>query len=529
MLQYTIVLTGGLLVALVALAAFASRLQIPYAIALVLGGALLGFIPALPRVMLEPELVLLLFLPPLIFSSAWSTSWRNFRRALLPILFLAIGLVLFTMLCVAVVAHMLVNAIPWSVAFVLGAVVAPTDSVAATAVIQRLDVSRRIETIIEGESLVNDATALVAYNFAVAAVVNATFALGNAGLQFFVVSLGGIVIGLLIAWLATYLLKHLNHTPSEITITILAPFAAYLLAETLGISGVLATAAVGLYLGRQSAIFYSADTRMQSESFWNVLTFLLNGLMFLLVGLQLRNIVDTISSNSLLALFTYAAAISLTVILVRLAWSFAAIALVRLINRLFHRQWHVPNGRATLVVGWSGMRGGVSLATALALPATIASGLAFPQRDLVIFLTFCAIFVTLTLQGLTMEPLIRRLNLGGDTSARQEFRTAEKAISQAAISRIDALSTEDWVPEGLARRLKSFYERKLDIFTQDWQASDRMHRKGRRDTVKKFFQEVRSVQRDTAIKLRNTDEIDDKVFHRIERDLDIEEQRFQEA
>ncbi len=285
-------LFGGLLV-IVDLATLATRLRIPYAILLVLGGLLLGFVPGLPTIELDPELVLVLFLPPLIYSSAWLTSWREFHANLRPILQLSLGLVLVTTIVIAVVAHFIAG-LSWPVAFVLGALVSPTDAVAASATAKQLGLPRRIVTVIEGESMVNDATGLVAYRFAVVAVVTGSFSLSLAGLQFLVVSLGGLMIGLVIAWPVAWLHRHLDDAPIEITITLLTPYAAYLLANALQVSGVLAVLSAGLYLSRQSSRFFSSNTRLQANAVWNVLVFLLNGLLFLLIGLQLRSIVATI-------------------------------------------------------------------------------------------------------------------------------------------------------------------------------------------------------------------------------------------
>ncbi len=296
----TIALLFGGLLAIVILATLASRLRLPYAILLVLGGLLLGFVPGLPSIALDPELVLVLFLPPLIYSSAWLTSWRAFRANLRPILQLSLGLVLVTTLVIAVVAHAIAG-LSWPVAFVLGAVVSPTDAVAASATAKQLGLPRRIVTVIEGESMVNDATGLVVYRFAVAAVVTGSFSLWQAGLQFVVVSLGGLVIGLVIAWPVAWLHRHLDDAPIEITITLLTPYAAYLLADALQVSGVLAVLSAGLYLSRQSSRFFSSNTRLQANAVWNVLVFLLNGLLFLLIGLQLRSILATLEGHSLLS------------------------------------------------------------------------------------------------------------------------------------------------------------------------------------------------------------------------------------
>lgn len=289
MVYAAVVAVFVLLVAVVVLASVATRLRVPYPILLVLGGLALGFVPGLPTVTLDPGLVLFLFLPPLIYSSAWFTPWRDFHAELRAILLLAVGLVLACIALVAAVAHAALG-LPWPVAFVLGALVSPTDAVAATATVQRLGVGRRIATLLEGESMVNDATGLVAYRFAVAAVVGGAFSFWQAGWQFVAVSAGGILVGLFVAWPVAWLHRRLDDAPREITMTLLTPFAAYLLADALGASGVLAVLAAGLYLSRRSPTFFSPNTRLQVNAFWSVLVFLFNGLVFILLGLQLRGI-----------------------------------------------------------------------------------------------------------------------------------------------------------------------------------------------------------------------------------------------
>ncbi len=443
----TISLLFGLLVAIVILATLATRLRIPYAILLVLGGLLLGFVPGLPTITLNPELVLVLFLPPLIYSSAWLTSWREFRANLRPILQLSLGLVLVTTIVIAVVAHTIAG-LSWPVAFVLGAVVSPTDAVAASATAQQLGLPRRIVTVIEGESMVNDATGLVVYRFAVAALVMGSFSLWQASLQFVIVSLGGLLIGLVIGWPVAWLHRHLDDAPIEITITLLTPYAAYLLADALQVSGVLAVLSAGLYLSRQSSRFFSSNTRLQANAVWNVLVFLLNGLVFLVIGLQLRSILESIAGHALFTLIWEALLISLAVIAVRIAWVFPAAYLPRLISPRLRDRDPFPGWRQVAMVAWIGMRGGLSLVAALALPLSLAAGQPFTQRDLVIFFTFAVILVTLVGQGLSLVPIIRLLGLERDSSLEREHALAHLVATRAALARLDELATEAWVPEG---------------------------------------------------------------------------------
>jgi len=524
----TIILVFSLLIVIVVLATVATRLRLPYAILLVLAGLVLGFIPGLPTIELDPQLLLFLFLPPLIYSSAWLTSWREFRANLRPILLLSVGLVLATTTVVAVVAHALVG-LPWPVAFVLGAVVSPTDAVAASATAQSIGLPRRIVTVIEGESMVNDATGLVVYRFAVAAVVTGSFSLALASLQFVLVSIGGLLVGLVVGWPLAWLHRHLDDAPIEIAITLLTPFAAYLLAEVLGVSGVLAVMTAGLYLSRQSSRFFSSNTRLQANAVWNVLVFLLNGVVFLLIGLQLRGILDALASRAPLSLLWDALLVSLTVIVIRVAWVVPAAFPSHLLRRYLGPREGPPAWRNVLIVAWTGMRGGVSLAAALALPLTIAGGGLFPERDLVIFLTFCVILATLVGQGLSLGPIIRLLHLPDDESREREHAQAHLAAARAALARLDELATEEWIPEEYLTHLRSAYEEKIKDFTvrRDGSGASDERDGDRPSAQRRLRQEVLKAERIAVIRLRDQGRIDDEVLRQVERELDLEEQRLQ--
>ena len=350
----------ALLLAVAMLATLASRVGVPYPILLVLGGLVLGFVPGLPRVELDPDLVFLIFLPPLLYVSALFTSWRDFRANLRPISLLAVGLVIFTTCIVAVVAHAAIEDLTWAAAFTLGAIVSPTDAIAATAIAQRLGVPRRVVTVLEGESLVNDATGIVAYRIAAAAVTAGTFSIWQAGLSFIAGSIGGIVIGLAAGWAVIRLRRSLSPDPSvQNTISLLTPFLAYLPAEELPtyvweelalpgelhFSGVLAVVVAGLYLGRRGASIIPSSTRLQGYAVWELISFLLNGAVFILIGLQLRNIVDGLSEYSMIELSLYAGLISLTVVIVRILWVFPATYLPRVLSRCIREYDPPPPGR----------------------------------------------------------------------------------------------------------------------------------------------------------------------------------------
>ncbi|HEY4383243.1 MAG TPA: Na+/H+ antiporter [Ktedonobacteraceae bacterium] len=528
-ISHIIILVLGLLVAVVLLAIIAPRVRIPYAILLVLGGLLLGFIPGLPRFALDPDVVFLLFLPPLLYSSAWLSSWRDFRANLRPISLLAFGFVLLTTGAVAIVAHALIPGLPWAVAFVLGATVSPTDAVAATSIAQRLGLSKRIVTILEGESLVNDATALVTYRFAVAAVASGIFSLSEASIEFVIVSVGGITLGLVVGWCLCYVHQWLNNPPLEITITLITPFAVYLLGEdVLHVSGVLAIVATGFYLAWRAPTFFSSGTRLQVNAVWETLVFLLNGVLFLLIGLQLPVILDTlgstISRHSSILLIWYAILISLTVILIRLIWIFPATWLPRLFSRRLRERDPYPGWRATALIGWAGMRGAVSLAAALALPEVIADGTAFPERALVIYLTFGVILATLVVQGLSLPLLIRWLGLWDDRAGERKEMQARLTAAQAALTRLDEFARLDGASQELAQHLRQHYEAQVSRIIKRFEKVDGKSDEDQTTIYQKLQLEALQAERSAVISLRSRGEINDEVLRRIERELDLVEQ-----
>ena len=534
----------GLLAAVVVLAMVARRFRLPYPIVLVLGGLALGFVPHVPRVRLDPDVVFLVFLPPLLFNAAWATSFRDFRANLRSIGLLAFGLVLLTTVGVAAVAHAVVPGLPWPTAFVLGAVVAPTDAVAATAIMQRLGVPRRVVSVVEGESLVNDATGLVAWRFALGAAVTGVFVPWQASLEFVEAAVGGIAVGIVVGWLLAQVQLRIDDALIEITLSFLAAYAAYLAAENLHLSGVLAVVAAGLYVGRRSPELFSPNTRMQGLAVWGMAVFVLNGLAFILVGLQLPGILDGLSARPVPSLVWYAAAVSLTVIAVRVAWTFPGAYLPRLLPSVRRREL-LPPRRDVAVTAWSGMRGAVSLAAALALPVTLPGGSLFPGRDLVLFVTFCVILITLVLQGLSLPLLITGLRVTGDGREHQEEKVARFRAIEAAEARLAELSESDRAPEGQLDLLRGYYRKRrasvetrfgylrhdhggegrgpadghvhvdgVDHLADHRQWQRRMHR---------LKLELISAERQQVVALRDRGTISDDVMRRIERDLDLEE------
>lgn len=439
----------ALLAVATGLGVLARQLRIPYPIMLVVVGLLLSLQPWAPDVALDPSIVFLLFLPPLLYAGAFRTEWPEFREQLRAISLLAIGLVLFTTVLVAIAAHHWVG-LPWASAFVLGAIVSPPDAVAAIAVTQRLRVPRLIVTILEGESLVNDASALVVLRMAVGAVVAGAFSAWEAGAGFFTVAAGGIGIGLVGGWGAVHLLTWLNRnnladSKLTTTITLLVPYAVYLPAEHLHVSGVLAAVSAGLWVGNRCERVFSADLYQEARAVWEWIEFLLNSLIFILIGLMLRQILDGLDGRHTLGeLFGYAAGISGVVIVSRLAWIFPGAYVPRWFDRqLLGLAIPYPNWRNVMVAGWTGMRGVVSLAAALALPLTTSDGAPFPGRNLIQFLTFWVIFATLVGQGLTLPLLIRGLGVSGATSEGAADSESVDGHTPGGENSVDYLDSRD--------------------------------------------------------------------------------------
>jgi monovalent cation/hydrogen antiporter len=517
----------GLLGVVVALAALARRLEVPYPILLVLGGLVIGLVPGLPHVELAPELVFVLFVPPLLLAGGFFTSIRDFKANARPIGLLAVGLVLATAVVVAVVTHALIPSLGWGAAFALGAIVSPTDELVATAIAQRLGAPRRLVTVLDGESLVNDATALFAYRVAVAAAVSGAFSLGEAALKFPVVALGGVAIGLAVGWVVTELWRRLHDATLSITLSLLAPFAAYLPAEELHVSGELAAVVTGIYLGWRDPRIVDSDQRVKGLAVWELLVFVINGLIFILIGLQLPNIVaDLAADRALLPAVGLGLVVSLTVILVRLAWIFPAAYLPRWASLDLRQRDPYPPWQNMFVVGWAGMRGVISLAAALALPLTRADGSPFPERDLLIFLTFCVILVTLVGQGLTFPWVLRRLVVHDDPSAEREELAARTAAAEAALARIDGLASEWPTHRELLDQLRDRYEHRSHHIAPSLDGSD--------DAVDRELlehqairREVSAAERDAVLELRDRGRISDEVLRRIERELDLEELRME--
>ena len=500
-------------------------IRVPYPILLVLGGLAIAFIPGMPTVQLAPNLVLVAVLPPLLYGSAFFTSLRELRASLKPILLLAIGLVLITMVAVAVAVHAVIPGLGWSGAFVLGALVSPTDPTAATSIAQRLGLPRRLITVIEGESLVNDGTALVALKFAVAAVVTGTFSLAEATGEFALNVVGGIAVGLAVGYLIRQLRRRVDNPPVEITISLLSGYFGYLPARALGVSGVIAAVTVGIYMGWHTPELTNAQVRLQGVAVWEVVFLILNALLFALIGLQLPSIVDALSAHTTMQLIGYAALVSAVVIAARFAWVFSSGFVGHAVSRRFRREDPAASWASKTVLSWSGMRGAVSLAAALALPLTVDSGASFPNRNLIIFLTFSVILVTLVLQGLTLPGLIRVLDLEDDGLAEKEEAKARIYAAQAAIDRLGELEGEEWVRDDTAERLRGLYGFRQNRFRERFDPDGDGTIEDRSQAYQRLLRELIDAERRAVEDLRREGRIDDNVMRRVIRDLDLEESR----
>jgi Na+/H+ antiporter len=517
----------GLLVAVAGLSALARLLAIPYPIVLVIGGALFGFVPGLPNVELNPDVVLVVFLPPLLYAAAFFANLGDIRANLRGLTLTAVGLVLATMVVVAVVAHALIDGLPWGAAFALGAVVSPTDPLAGAMIMRRLGIPRRLVSAAEGEGLFNDATALVAYRVAVAAVVSGSFSLADAGLRFVAGGLGGVAIGLAAGWLIAEIRKRTTDTQVSITISLLSGYAAFVPADLIGASGVLAAVTTGIYMGIRGPSIIPARTRLQGFFVWDILDFLINAILFVLVGLQLHNVVDGLGGHSASAVAGYALAVSGVVIGVRLVWFFTVPYIIRALDRRPSQRARRVGAGPRFVVAWSGMRGAVSLAAALALPLETDAGAPFPERDLIVFLTFCVILSTLVVQGLSLPAVIRRLGIDDDGVDEREELRARLEATKAALAQLDALADEEWTRDETVERMRGMYEyRKRRFAARAGKIEDDGY-EDRSLAYQQMVQLVLAAQRDALVRLRNEGVISNEVMHRVVRDFDLEESRLE--
>ncbi|MBO0356834.1 Na+/H+ antiporter [Hymenobacter sp. BT186] len=523
-----ILLVLGLLFAMLLLVMLGQKLRISYPIFLVLGGLALSFIPGLPHIIIDPDLIFLIFLPPLLYEAAWYTSWREFWRWKRPIGLLAFGLVFFTSTIVAYVSRAVIPGFTLALGFLLGGIISPPDAVAATSVLKGIKVPRRVTAILEGESLINDASSLIVFRFALAAVVSGTFAWQQAATTFLLVSGMGIVVGLAVAHGFYLIHRYLPTTPSINTVlTFLAPYAMYLLAEEFHFSGVLAVVSGGLLMSFHSHRVFDANTRLQTSNVWASVGFVLNGLVFILIGLQLPMAMEGLGSYSLQQAITYGLLISGIIIVIRLLWMYPAAFVPRWWSYNIRSTEPSPGWQAPLVMGWAGMRGVVSLASALSVPLLLANGQAFPQRNLILFITFVVILVTLVFQGLTL-PLLIRLTGISNTDEQMPAEEQEAGIRlrlrQAALAHLDQRYSTDLEQNELIRALQQRMQAEAQRTGNLLEALD--YDESKRQALQRYHHvllDVLQVQREELAVLRRQDVFEDHMLRHQEAQLDLDE------
>jgi monovalent cation/hydrogen antiporter len=527
-LHENILLVLGLLLAMLLLVMLGQKLRISYPIFLVLAGLGLSFIPGLPPVVISPDLIFLIFLPPLLYQAAWDTSWKDFWRWKRPIGLLAFGLVFFTSTIVAYVAQAMIPGFTLALGFLLGGIISPPDAVAATSVLKGVRVPRRITSILEGESLINDASSLIVFRFALAAVLSGTFVWQQAVGSFVLVSSMGILLGTALAYGFYLLHRYLPTTPSINTVlTFIAPYGMYLLAEELGVSGVLAVVSGGLLLSYHSHRVFDADTRLQANSVWESVGFALNGLVFILIGLELPVAVQGLNGYSLPQAIGYGLIVSGIVILIRLAWMFPAAFVPRWLSAGIRRRETSPGWQGPLVLGWAGMRGVVSLASALSVPLLLPSGQDFPQRNLILFITFVVILVTLVFQGLTLPLLIRLTGVG---SIEERIPTDEQEagirlrLRRVALAHMARHYVADMEQNELIRALQQRMQAEAQRTGNLLEALD--YDENKRLALQRYHQvllDVLRVQREELFVLRHEDVFEEEMLRHQEAQLDLDE------
>ena len=510
------------LVVVALLAIVARRTRIPHPILLTIGGVVLALVPGLPEIHLEPALVFNLFLPPLLYPAAVYTSWRDFRTNLRPILLMATVLVLITMAATASLFPALTG-LPLAVGFVFGALISPPDAVAALSFTQNLRVPRKIIVILEGESLVNDATSFISFRFAVAAVMTGSFSLGHASLQFLFVAVGGVCVGLAVGWLATQVQKRLDDPPVQTMFSLLTPYLAYFSGERLHVSGTLAVVIAGMYYGWRVPRILSGRMRLQAVPVWEMVLFILNGILFMLIGLQLPQVIRALPPGSAFQVATLAVLVLLVIVLVRFGWIFAATYLPRFFSRTLRRKNRIP-WQQTALMAWTGMRGADSLAGALAIPFLLPNGEPFPGRNLILLVTFCVIFATLVLQGLTLAPLVRWLGIEDDHATEKEETLARLKANEAALAHVEEMEALHRTNPKTAERLRAEYVDRIQQLRGEGPPEKTVRRLFSRD-FEDLAREALETERETVIGLRNDEVISDQALRRIQRDIDLAEAR----
>jgi CPA1 family monovalent cation:H+ antiporter len=507
------------------LAVLADKIRVSYPIVLVLAGLLISFIPGVPVIRLDPTIVFLVFLPPLLYAAAWGTSWNDFWKAKRPISLLAFGLVIATSTVVAFFTSWLIPGFTLALGFLLGGIISPPDAVAATSVLKNLKIPRRVNTLLEGESLVNDASSLIIYRFAIAAIISGQFSLVNAGIQFFLVAFMGVIIGLAVAHIVYGIHRFLPTTPSvDTAITLISPYIAYLLAEEFHFSGILAVVSAGLFLSFRATDIFSYETRLQSIGVWSTLVFILNGVVCVLIGMQLPEIIKNLDGFSLQQAIGYGLLISLVIIVLRILWVYPGAYIPRMLFKSIRATEVRPPGRAVFILGWSGMRGVVSLAAALAIPLTMQDGTAFPYRNLILFITYCVILVTLVIQGFSLPWVIRWLGVRGEENGEEEEKQLRMALAMKSIEEIESNYAQEDATQNALHHIKTKYEHRIDQIHQRMLTVD-----ATTHSTEVFFEynklqlQMVHFERNQLKSMRRAKKYSEEVLRKLEYELDLEE------
>ena len=520
----------GLLFAAILIALIAKRLDQPFPIALVLGGVGLALIPGVPRISLSPEMIFFLLLPPILTEAAFFTSWRDFIRYRRPIFILAFGLVIATSTLVAFLCVHFIPGMTWATGFLVGAIVSPPDAAAATSIVRGMGLPKRVVQIIEGESLVNDAAGLTLYRFAVAVVVGGSFSWESAALSFSWIVVGGAGVGVALGYSYVKLYRFLRDPQVEILSTFLLSYLSYFAAEWMHASGVLATVASGLILGWHAPELFTANGRIRGVAVWQTAVFVINAAMFLLIGLQIPSVLEGLQGYPVGMLVWWSTIVLAGVIVIRMAWVFPGAYLPRLLFKSVRETEELPTWRGVVVIGWTGLRGVVSLAGALALPMETGRGLPFPYRNLILLLTFVVIVGTLFLQGLTLRPLVRWLGLPRDRSSEEENLNARIYSTEKVIERLTQLGEQGKSAGATFDRIRRYYEDRIADLRGRLEIEQGMDEVSSPQGFQslgeqRLWYESMRIEREALLEMRRDRKIGDEALHEIERDIDLMEAR----
>lgn len=503
----------------------ATRFHVPLEIFLLIGSSILSLCAWTPPLQFDPQIVFNLFLPPILFYAAYFTSWRDFKFNFRPISLLAFGLVIFTTLVVAIISKFILPGFTWANSFLLGAIISPTDATSATSIIKKLGAPRRLITLLEGESMVNDATALILFRFALAAILGNTFSLQYAAINFGLMALGGVVVGLMIGVISIYLLPKIKSVEAETTFTFITAFMSFLISEHIGVSAIIATVVCGIYCGIHFPEVVSSSTKMNAKASWNTLLFIINGLVFTLIGLELPVILQNLKTNSIGHLIGYGFIISFVVILTRLFWVYPMAYLPRLFFPSIEQKDPMPSWKILFVVGWSGMRGIVSLAAALSIPFFLSTGSIFPHRDLIQFITYCVIVITLLIPTLSLPVILHFFHLPTEEDEMKQEAIARIKSLENSIRTIQSVTEREKIPCEIINDFIKHLHRRLDVIKTQLNQTPYSTLNDEYLALRKLMLSAIESEKRTLFELRKLGEIHDEVFHKLSDELDLEELR----